>query len=306
MFKGYSQNEQYSEVVSLFARMMRAGVEPSCYTFPMVLKSCANVKAMREGGEAHCLVIKTGFKSNPYVGTTLIELYSSGGESGHAYKVFGEMPLRNVVAWTSMINGFIGCGDMASARKLFELAPERDAVLWNTLVSGYLETGDLVMARKLFDRMGGDHKDVMSWNTMLSGYCENGDFGASEILFEEMRPLRNVFSWNALIGGYARHGRFSEAVSTFKRMLLVESESHVCANDATLVAVLSACSRLGALDLGKWLHTYSETIGYKGNVYVDNALIDMYSKCGLIKNASDVFKSMAKKDLISWNTIIGA
>ncbi|KAG6759628.1 hypothetical protein POTOM_036112 [Populus tomentosa] len=34
-------------------------------------------------------------------------------------------------------------------------------------------------------------------------------------------------------------------------------------------------------------------------------VMDMYAKCGVVETAFDVFKSMDKKDLISWNTIIG-
>ncbi|KAB1226636.1 hypothetical protein CJ030_MR1G027481 [Morella rubra] len=83
-------------------------------------------------------------------------------------------------------------------------------------------------------------------------------------------------------------------------------EGNVLPNDATLVTVLSACARLGAIDLGKWVHVYEESSGYKGNLYVGNALIDMYAKCGIIESAVDVFKSMAMKDLITWNTVINA
>ncbi|KAL3578489.1 hypothetical protein D5086_019993 [Populus alba] len=43
----------------------------------------------------------------------------------------------------------------------------------------------------------------------------------------------------------------------------------------------------------------------QGKCYVGNALMDMYAKCGVVETAFDVFKSMDKKDLISWNTIIG-
>jgi hypothetical protein len=55
---------------------------------------------------------------------------------------------------------------------------------------------------------------------------------------------------------------FFEVLSAFKWMLVDENEAP---NDATLVNVLSACARLGALDLGKWVHAYAESHGYKGN-----------------------------------------
>ncbi|KAJ4834542.1 hypothetical protein Tsubulata_013690 [Turnera subulata] len=298
MFRGYAQNELDEEVMALFKRMKRMDLMPNCFSLPVVLKSCMKMGAFREGEVLHCFVMKSGFKANPFVGTVLIDMYSSGGVIGAAYRVFGEMVERNVVAWTTMINGYISCRDLVTARRLFDLAPERDVVLWNTMISGYIEDGDMVRARGLFDKM--PSKDVMSWNTVLNGYAYSGDIEAFEKLFEEM-PERNVFSWNGLIGGYARNGRFFEVLNAFKRMLV---DGNVTPNDATMVSVLSACARLGALDLGKWVHVYAESEGYKGNLYVGNALIDMYAKCGTVENAIGVFKSMHKKDLISWNTII--
>ncbi|XVE89060.1 hypothetical protein DITRI_Ditri19aG0120100 [Diplodiscus trichospermus] len=272
---------------------------PNCFTFPIVLKSCLKCNALKEGEEVHCVVMKSGFKGDPFVGTTLIEMYSGLRVIGAAYRVFSEMVDGNVVAWTSIINGFILCHDLVKAQSLFDLAPKHDIVLWNTMISGYIGIGDMAKARNLFDQM--PKRDVMSWNTILLGYAINEDIETCERLFEVM-PERNVFSWNGLMEGYARNECFLEVLDAFKRMLV---DGNVHPNDVTLVIVLSACARLGALDLGKWVHLYAENNGYKGNVYVGNALIDLYAKCGLIKNAIDVFKSMDNKDLISWNTIIG-
>nr|XP_027102661.1 pentatricopeptide repeat-containing protein At3g29230-like [Coffea arabica] len=298
MFKGYLDYEMLNEVILLFNDMIRENVSPNGYTFPMVLKSCLRLMALKEGEMVHSLVLKFGFKSNTYVGSTLIEMYARAGQVSCACRVFAEMVLRNVVTWTSMINGFVLNGDLVSARRLFDLAPERDVVLWNTMLLGYIEHVDMAEARKLFDVM--PNKDLMSWNTMLNGYANNGDVERCEELFEEM-PQRNIFSWNGLIGGYAHNGRFVEVLGTFKRML---NESDVQPTDATLVNVLSACARLGALDLGKWVHVYAESTGYKDNLYVCNGLIDLYAKCGMIESAINVFRNMGRKDLISWNTII--
>ncbi|KAM7272127.1 hypothetical protein ACFE04_031341 [Oxalis oulophora] len=299
MFRGYASNGFHKEVLVLFKGMKGLDIMPNCYTFPIVLKACMNVNGVAEGGQVHCFVIKGGFRANHFVGTMLIEMYSGWRFVGEAYKVFGETVERNVVVWTLMIKGFVSNRDIVSARRLFELAPDRDIVLWNIMVSGYIELGDMVEARKLFVKM--PNKDVMSWNTMLNGYGNNGDMEACKMLFEEM-PEHNVFSWNSLIGGYAHNKCFSEVLDTFKRMLLA---GKVTANDATLVTVLSACTKLGALELGKWVHAYAENHGYRHNIYIGNALIDMYAKCGMIDSALDVFNHMNERDLISWNTIIG-
>ncbi|XP_020986391.1 pentatricopeptide repeat-containing protein At2g44880 [Arachis duranensis] len=298
MLTGYSHVEFYRDVVVLFARMNREGALPNCFTFPMVVKSCAKVDAVREGKQVHCLVVRYGFMSNSFVGTSLIDMYSSWGSIGDAYKVFAEIPQKNVVAWTCIIVAYISCHDMLSARCLFDVAPERDVILWNTMVSGYIEVGDMVAARKLFDKM--PNRDIQSWNTMLNGYANNRNVESFEKIFKEM-PERNVFSWNGLIGGYARNGLLSDVLESFKHMLV---EGYVLPNNATLVTVLSTCSRLGALDMGKWVHVYAERIGYKGDLHVGNALIDMYAKCGVIEKAINVFNHQHKKDIITWNTII--
>nr|XP_043612787.1 pentatricopeptide repeat-containing protein At3g29230 isoform X2 [Erigeron canadensis] len=300
MFKGYIDNHMCIDVLTLFGYMVRMNVKPTYFTIPMVLKSCVKLSALKDGEKVHCFVVKVGFLSNPFVGTTLIDMYCSGGNVGYGYKVFGEIGLKNVVTWTSMIRGYILFGDVSCARKMFDLAPERDLVMWNTMVTGYIECGDMDGARKLFDVM--PNKDLMSWNTLLNGYANNKDMEGCEKLFKEM-SVRNFFSWNALINGYAHNNRFIEVIGTFKMML---NDPDVQPNDATFASVLSACSKLGMLELGKWVHAYAVNIGYKQNTYVQNGLIDMYAKCGAITKAMDVFTEMNEKDLISWNTIINA
>lgn len=298
IFRGYLQNGHHRDAVVLFRELNRVAGMPNCFTFPMIIKSCGKLEGVREGEEVHCCTMKRGFKSNSFVATSLIDMYSRKGRVGDAYKVFGEMRERNVVVWTAIINGYILCGDVGSGRRLFDLAPERDVVMWSVLISGYIESKNMVVARELFDKM--PNRDTMSWNAMLNGYAVNGDVEMFEKVFDEM-PEKNVFSWNGLIGGYVKNGLFSKALELFKRMLV---EGYVVPNDFTLVAVVSACSRLGALDMGKWVHVYAESIGYKGNLFVGNALIDMYAKCGVIESAVEVFNCLYRKDIISWNTII--
>ncbi|XP_076924336.1 pentatricopeptide repeat-containing protein At3g29230-like [Bidens hawaiensis] len=298
MFKGYLDNNMYIDVLVLFNHMVKINITPNYFTIPMVLKCCVKLSALRDGEKVHCLVEKLGFKSNPFVGTTLVDMYATGDNVGNACKVFNEIKLRNVVTWTSMIRGYIKCNDVERARQLFDLTPERDVVMWNIMVSGYIECGDMSAARKLFDVM--PDRDLMSWNTLLNGYANNGDMDGCKKLFDEMGN-KNFFSWNALINGYAHNNRFIDVLVTFKVML---NESNVKPNDATFVSVLSACSKLGALELGKWVHLYAVNNGYKDNNYVCNSLIDMYAKCGVITSAVDVFNAMNNKDLISWNTVI--
>ncbi|XP_031481816.1 pentatricopeptide repeat-containing protein At5g16860 isoform X1 [Nymphaea colorata] len=117
------------------------------------------------------------------------------------------------------------------------------------------------------------------------------------------QPL-SVFWWNTTIKEHVKHGLFADAVSLYKRMLKVG----VKPDNFTFPFVLKACGELSALDDGKEIHRYISTDGFVANVFVYNALISMYARCGCIKNAHDIFNAMPadQRDVVSWNSIVAA
>ncbi|OAY75005.1 Pentatricopeptide repeat-containing protein, chloroplastic [Ananas comosus] len=300
VIKGHHEVGDHREALELFRLMIRRNVRPSHYTFPFVIKSCARMNRVGEidGEEVHCVVIKTGFEGDAFVVPALIEMYAKMGRIGRARKAFEQMCEKNAVAVTAMIAAYLTVGDVGCAREIFDRTAERDIIMWNTMISWYSARGDIGTAQELFDQM--TCQDVMSWNTLLLGYAECGDVEACERLFNEM-PEKNVFSWNGLIGAYVRSNMNSEALNTFNRLL---SSPDVEPNDATIVAVLSACSKLGFLNWGRWLHVYAQNNDFESSVHVGNGLIDMYAKCGCIEDAMTVFESMKVKDLITYNSIL--
>ncbi|KAL2550282.1 Pentatricopeptide repeat-containing protein [Forsythia ovata] len=44
--------------------------------------------------------------------------------------------------------------------------------------------------------------------------------------------------------------------------------------------------------------------GYEGDAYVQNALISVYSECGVLVDARRVFDGMSNRDVVSWNSMI--
>jgi len=74
---------------------------------------------------------------------------------------------------------------------------------------------------------------------------------------------------------------------------------------ATLVTIISGCGDQGLLSEGKAVHGY---ILRKGFLHEDpstgNGLLDFYLKCDEPSTASLLFRTMPRRDLISWNTMI--
>ncbi|KAF4375999.1 hypothetical protein F8388_010192 [Cannabis sativa] len=172
-----------------------------------------------------------------------------------------------------------------------------DVFLQNNLIDFYFSFGHKFCACKVFDKMS--VRNVVSWTTMVSGLVDSGELDTARAIFEQM-PTKNVVSWTAMIDGYAKNQQPEQAFQLFRRM---QSEN-VMPNEFTLVSLLKACTELGSLNLGKWVHDFALKNGFRLEVYLGTALIDMYSKCGSLEDAKKVFDKMRKKSLATWNAMI--
>ncbi|KAK9285454.1 hypothetical protein L1049_024647 [Liquidambar formosana] len=189
--------------------------------------------------------------------------------------------------------------------QILKLGFGRYPVVQTALIDSYSRyCSDLGTARKLFDEMS--ERNVVSWTAMIAGYTRLGEMGNAILLFEEM-PDRDIPSWNALIAGCTQNGLFSEAISLFRRMIVLAEEGQHrenMPNTVTVVCVLSACGHTGMLLLGKWIHGYIYRYGLGPDSFISNALVDMYGKCGSLREARMVFDMTSKRSLTSWNSMI--
>ena len=79
----------------------------------------------------------------------------------------------------------------------------------------------------------------------------------------------------------------------------------VLLNFFVLSAILKICSGLGNVEIGRQLHEISIKYQFVSNIYVGDALIDIYiyGKCGSLDDAKEVLEKMLEKDHVSWNVV---
>lgn len=163
----------------------------------------------------------------------------------------------------------------------------------------YAKLGLLASARQLFSEM--TVRDVPAWNSIIAGYARCGDMEGALEMFRAM-PARNVISWTTMISGYSQSGQYQKALDTFLEM---EREKGVRPNEVTIASVLTACANLGALEIGQRIEGYAREKGYFANMFVCNAILEMYSRCGSIDRAQRVFDEIGRRrDVCSWNSMI--
>lgn len=242
---------------------------------------------------------------------TLIAGYGQKGRVGQARTLFDRMPYyphresgekmgfeRNVVSWNAMIMCYVKVGDITSARELFDQMMERDSFSWNTMIRGYVHAQDMEQAAKLFAQM--PNPDILSWNMMVSGYAQSGNLDFSLDFFSKT-PQKTLISWNSIIAGCDKNGDYEGAIKFFMQMQVKE----VKPDRHTLSSILSVCTGLASLDLGRQTHQQiTKTI--IPDIPLNNSLVTMYSRCGGISEARTIFDDMGLlKDVITWNAMIG-
>ncbi|KAK3041859.1 hypothetical protein RJ639_001227 [Escallonia herrerae] len=68
--------------------------------------------------------------------------------------------------------------------------------------------------------------------------------------------------------------------------------------------ILRSCSKLSSLPRGRQVHAQTIKDGYVDHVFVGIAIIDMYSRCGNVDGARQVFDIMPSKSTVTWNEMI--
>ncbi|XP_059644164.1 pentatricopeptide repeat-containing protein At5g61800 [Cornus florida] len=179
----------------------------------------------------------------------------------------------------------------------FKFGFSADIFVCNSLVRVYSVSDQIHYAYQVFDES--TQRDICSYNVLIEGFVKAGETGRARELFEEM-PERDAVSWGTLLAGYARMNQCREAIELFERMVALDVQP----DNVALVSVLSACSQLGELDKGKAIHHYIEENGIRIEAFLSTGLVDLYSKCGCIENARQIFESCPDKNLFAWNAMI--
>ncbi|RID71349.1 hypothetical protein BRARA_C03290 [Brassica rapa] len=237
---------------------------------------------------------------------TVINTYISLGKLKDARVLFGEMASPDVVAWNVMISGHgkRGCEEVAveyflRMRKsgVRSTRSTLGSVLSAIGIVANLELGLVVHAEAIKQGLA---CNIYVGSSLVSMYskCERMEDAAK--VFEGLEE-RNDVLWNAMIRGYAHNGEAHKVMELFMDM---RGSGHNV-DDFTFTSLLSTCAASHDLDMGSQFHSVIIKKKLADNLFVGNALVDMYAKCGGVEDARKVFERMWERDNVSWNTMIG-
>ncbi|XP_031484938.1 pentatricopeptide repeat-containing protein At2g13600-like [Nymphaea colorata] len=147
-------------------------------------------------------------------------------------------------------------------------------------------------------RMGHEDNLFIS-NSILDLYAKCGLMNDARRVFSEM-PEHDQVSWTSIISGCAQNALGEEAFQLFVDMI----QSNIKPNCFTFASLVSACTGLASIDLGKQVHAQVIIVGVDEDTFVMNSLLDMYAKCGDVEDARYLFESKLEKDIVIYNSLI--
>eukprot|EP00249_Psilotum_nudum_P016301 c25762_g3_i1 orf=3-899(-) len=269
MIGGYSQHGQVEEALKLFWQMQQESVKLDKIIFLCVLKACANLMALEQGKRIHALIIKSGFESDAYVRSALIDMYAKCQSIHHACQMFNAVCNRDVVSWTAMIAGYVQHGHGENALKIFwqmqreSVKPDKVtfvSVLKACACAAALKHGKQIHAYAI---KSGFELDITVGNTLIDMYAKCGSIEHAHEVFNKMLE-RNLVSWNVMICGYAQLRRGEESLKIFLQMQQQRMEPDV----VTFASVLKACTAVASLQQGKNIHSLINKGGFESDVFV--------------------------------------
>uniref|UniRef100_A0ACD5YUA9 Uncharacterized protein n=1 Tax=Avena sativa TaxID=4498 RepID=A0ACD5YUA9_AVESA len=280
MVTGYVQSGDVCEALSIYKKMVQAGMKPNSVTVVSVAQACSLALDVEEGKRVHDIAVKIGCELEMTVATALVDMYMKCSCHENAMQLFRRMPKKDAVAWAAVISGLTQNGLPDESMRVFKCmlldGPAPDAVTMvkvfvaAALVDLYSKCGNLVSAVRIFE--SADEKDVVLWSSIISGY--------------------------------GVHGLGQQAVALYRRMVT----SLIKPNSQTFVSVLSACSHSGLVQEGRYIfESMAQVYGIMPNTEHCSAMVDLLGRAGELQEAMKLLHEMdGRANAHTWCALLAA
>ncbi|KAK7252590.1 hypothetical protein RIF29_36646 [Crotalaria pallida] len=306
MISGYSQNKYPEEAQNLFRELLCKGPYCSSSTVLAILSSCNSLNSLPFGKSIHCFQLKSGFLNHVLLVNSLMHMYINCGELRAGFSILHDnSDLADMASWNTVIGGCVRGDHFQDALKTFGLMRLRPSLHYDsiTLVSVLSACANLELLTLGKSLHGHVLKSPLGSNTrvqnsLITMYDRCGDINSAKVVFK-FCSIPNLCSSNCMISALSHNKEFREALELFRHLQFKP-------NEITIVSVLSICTQIGVLRHGKQVHVHVFRSGILDNSFISAALVDLYSSCGRLDTALQVFRHSEEKSESAWNSMIAA
>ncbi|PWA61937.1 pentatricopeptide repeat (PPR) superfamily protein [Artemisia annua] len=301
MFVGSNLADMYSKC-GTFCSMWVSGESANEFAFSSVVQACSFLKMVDVGRQVHCLALKVGLSYEMFVGSNLADMYSKCGSLFEACMVFKEMPMKDEVSWSSMVDGYAKNGCYEEAKMLNEDVLIDQHLLCSALCAcGGGNAYNVGRSLHTFVVKLQFELNVSVGNALMDMYCKVGDMDSGSRLLETDSRGTNIVSYTSLIDGYVEADQIDKALTIFADL----KRKNIEPNEFTFSSLIKACANQASLEQGVQLHALVFKYNLNQDPFVSSVVVDMYGKCGLLDQSIQAFNKISKANEYAWNSLMG-
>ncbi|KAM7514584.1 hypothetical protein LguiA_004167 [Lonicera macranthoides] len=273
-----------------------------------LLQHSPRLKTLDATKSLHALSITMGSNSTQpiFVNNNIISNYESLGYLSLARKVFDKMPQRSIVSYNTMVRAYCSNGKVEEAWEIFKEMRSCGFELTQFTFGSLLSCASLDLDRGSYlqgmvIKSGLLYADAFAGTALLGLFGRHGCLDEAIRVFDEI-PQKNLVTWNTVLSLFGQNRLSEECILMFRELMKTE----LTLSEYSFVGILSGFVCEQDLELGEQIHGLVIKSGFEFAVFVANPLMNMYGKCSGSYLAEKLFEEMPFRDIVSWNTIIGA
>ncbi|KAJ7956913.1 Pentatricopeptide repeat-containing protein [Quillaja saponaria] len=334
MIAGYMQNSFDWEAMKLFVEMAQLGWMADKFACTSILTSCGSLNALEKGRQVHAYIIKANLGNDDFVKNGLIDMYAKCDSLTDARKVFDLLADTNVVSYNAMIEGYSRqeklyealdlfndmrlklfpaksldiyvyskCSSVSNARLVFEEINEKDIVVWNAMFFGYTQQLENEEALKLYKslQISREKPNEFTLAALITAASNLASLQHGQQFHNQLIKLgldNDPFVTNAL-----QHGEAEEALEMFEGMI----KEGIKPNHVTFVALLTACSHSGLVELGLRYFNSMTKFGIEPGTEHYACIVSLLGRTGKIFEAKEFIEKMPiKPAAVVWRSLLSA
>lgn len=281
----------------------RLGQLPCYESLFYLLERC---QGKHQLNQIHALSIITGLIQKPSIASKLVAAFALSpipGTTSIAHVIADRIHGLDTYTWNTIIRGYLESNKPKEAFSVYSLRRRKALKVdsYTLLFAIKACEIDIVQGEQLHGQVYkfGFLDEIIILTSIMQMYALYDRISLAEQVFDEMTQ-RDLVMWNSLIALYAHKGLPLKALEGLRSMVM----DHVWPNEVTASSVISSCSLIKSLKYGRVVHGYVIRNLYHFDIFVNNALIGMYSNCGDLSKALLIFQLMPSRNVVSYTSMI--
>lgn len=309
IISGYIDVWRFREAIDMFQRLLEMDLRPDSFTLVRVLSACTQLgdASTREWIDRY--IIQIGMEKNVFVGTALVDMYVKCGNMERAQSVFDGLHEKDIVSWSTMIQGYASNALPREAVNIFfQMRRENvkpDCYSMVGILSACANLGALELGEWASGLMDRNHfmLNPILGTALIDMYAKCGNMVSALGVFKGMKE-RDTVVWNAIISALAMNGHVKASFAVFGQV----EKFGIQPNGNTFIGLLCGCTHAGLVDEGRrYFNNMIRVFSITPTVEHYGCMVDLLGRAGLLNEAHQLINHMPMEaNAIVWGALLGS